>query len=189
MDIYEKATELHILIFPEEYDYMKDSYSEMLLREKGENPTSLEYQEKIKTKRKLLGVPQLTENGMSLDNTTYVICLNEIIVNENGTTTDWTEKLNQLSLVTNLEKINFQIETNKKSLFIEDIDPENPETWTDLMIENAYKKMVAVDKWELEKSIPFEEFKMMIFEDKGFARLNAPRKGMDTVDYNPWITS
>jgi hypothetical protein len=96
MNNYEKATKLHIVIFSEEYDYMYDSYSDMLLRNKGENPMSLEYQEKIKTKRKLLGVPQLTENGIPIDKSTYDICLNEIIAIENGTTTDWTEKLNQL---------------------------------------------------------------------------------------------
>lgn len=181
-----KVRELHALIFPEEYDYMMDSYSDSQDRKKGINPMSSSYIEKIKSKRAYLGVPQLSESGMAIDNTTYKICQIEILARAEGKKTEWTEKINEISVNIALENEKLESEINERHKPIENIDRGNPETWTEIMIVNSYKRMEAADRWELEESISFEEFKKLLFEDKNFAFSNAPRKGMESPDYNPW---
>jgi hypothetical protein len=99
-----KVRELHALIFPEEYDYMWDSFAESKDRNKGVNPMSSSYIEKIKNKRTALGIPQLSESGMPVDTTTYEICKNEILARAEGKKTDWTERIEQLALNASLEK-------------------------------------------------------------------------------------
>lgn len=68
------------------------------------------------------------------------------------------------------------------------IDPEDPHTWSETMINNSFAQMEAADKWELDRTMRFEEFKELLFNDKDFARTHAPRGKMDQYDYNPWRT-
>ena len=56
------------------------------------------------------------------------------------------------------------------------------------MINNSYALMEASDRWELDRTMPFDEFKAKLFSDPDFAAENAPRAGMEREDYNPWKT-
>lgn len=49
------ARELHVALFPEEYDYVYDSISEAKARARGENPMNVEYIEKTNNRRAKLG--------------------------------------------------------------------------------------------------------------------------------------
>jgi hypothetical protein len=49
------ARELHVALFPEEYDYVYDSISEAKARARGENPMNVEYIEKTNNRRVELG--------------------------------------------------------------------------------------------------------------------------------------
>lgn len=49
------ARELHVALFPEEYDYVYDSISEAKARARGENPMNAEYIEKTNNRRVELG--------------------------------------------------------------------------------------------------------------------------------------
>ena len=80
------------------------------------------------------------------------------------------------------EELNKQIDL--KMYPLKGIDPENPITWTEIMINNCYNKMVAADRWEMETSMDYEDFVKEINRDKHFARSNCPRYGMDKEDYN-----
>lgn len=73
--IHEVARSLHAELFPEEYDFMFDDNWDVKLRDKGINPMSAEYIEKVKRKRELLGVSMLSENGMAKSNDTMQICI------------------------------------------------------------------------------------------------------------------
>jgi hypothetical protein len=70
------ARKIHSDLFPEEYDFMYDSYADAKSRNMGENPMRKEYADKVNKRRAELGVPPLTENGMAPnDNNSFEIAL------------------------------------------------------------------------------------------------------------------
>ena len=71
------AKSIHVEKFSEEYDFMCDSCLEASERKKGINPMNQEYIEKIKVKRKKLGVSQLSDSGMSVSMDSFDLCLSE----------------------------------------------------------------------------------------------------------------
>jgi len=71
------ARSIHAEKFTEEYDFMYDSGVDAKERSRGINPMSQEYIEKIRMKRKELGVAQLAENGMPASDDSYRVCLEE----------------------------------------------------------------------------------------------------------------
>ncbi len=73
--IKNKAKMLHSEMFPEEYDFYYDSISDANDRNRGINPMSQEYIEKVDRKRQKLGVSSLTNNGMPNSNDTLQLCL------------------------------------------------------------------------------------------------------------------
>ncbi len=75
--IDELARKIHIEKFPEEYDYMHDSSWDISDRNKGINPMSQDYIDKIRKKRDALGVYQLSESGMPVSNDTMLLCIDE----------------------------------------------------------------------------------------------------------------
>lgn len=75
--IQKLARQIHTERFSEEYDSMYDDHADVADRKKGKNPMSEEYIEKVTNKRKVLGVTQLTGNGMSESNDTWELCIQE----------------------------------------------------------------------------------------------------------------
>lgn len=71
------AFSIHAEKFPEEYDFIYDSYVDANSRRKGVNPMSQEYIEQIREKRNSLGVSQLSDNGLAVSKDTFVLCENE----------------------------------------------------------------------------------------------------------------
>ena len=67
---------LHVSLFPEEYDYMSDSNVDIRNRNKGINPMSTGYIQKIDDKRRVLGFSLLSSSGYATDNETLDFCLN-----------------------------------------------------------------------------------------------------------------
>lgn len=78
------ARSIHAEKFPEEYDYMYDSFADLKDRQKGINPMSQEYIDKIRKKRSEIGVAQLDEDGTAVSDETYKLCLAEAKVLING---------------------------------------------------------------------------------------------------------
>lgn len=76
-EIKENGQIIHSEKFPEESDYYYDSRYEAKDRAKGINPMNKEYIAKIIEKRKKLGVTQLAENGMPVNNETDILCFDE----------------------------------------------------------------------------------------------------------------
>lgn len=52
----DRISELHIKLFPEEYDFTQDSISDAKDRRRGINPMSVEYQDKVNKRRLAMGV-------------------------------------------------------------------------------------------------------------------------------------
>jgi hypothetical protein len=180
----ENARELHELLFPEETDFMWDSVADMKDRERGINPMSKEYVERIKTKRNMLGVPQLTENGMPVDETTYKLCVAEVKAEHEGKTTPWTEKFKKLKAEALEEKRKHKERMDELQRHAPGIDPTDPNTWTETMFKNLYELEVAVNSWELNDSIEYDDFKKKLFMDDNFRALHIPKSGMEKDDYN-----
>ena len=59
--------ELHVKLFPEEYDFVYDSGVDANRRRLGENPMSEDYIKRMNDKREKLGFLPLTQNGYSQD--------------------------------------------------------------------------------------------------------------------------
>ena len=76
-NIKELADEIHLEKFPEEYDFYYDSGVDVKERNKGINPMSQEYIEKVRIKREMLGVSQLSESGMGVSDDSYKLCEKE----------------------------------------------------------------------------------------------------------------
>ena len=70
--------ELHRQLFSEEYDYFGDSYSDARDRAAGKSPMNKDYQEKVRKKRALLGVDQLSESGMPMSELSLEFCKKEV---------------------------------------------------------------------------------------------------------------
>jgi len=68
--------ELHVKLFPEEFDFFYDSNVDARRRERGENPMCEEYINKMNEKRVKLGFLPLSENGYAQDsNKTKEYCV------------------------------------------------------------------------------------------------------------------
>ena len=77
MKIEELARSIHAEKFPEEYDFMYDSFLDKKERESGINPMNKEYIDKINSKRAALGVSPLSESGLPNTNDTMTLCIEE----------------------------------------------------------------------------------------------------------------
>jgi hypothetical protein len=76
-EISELARKIHIEKFSEEYDFMYDSNVDANERDRGINPMSKEYIERISKKREALGVSPLSESGMPISDDTMILCIEE----------------------------------------------------------------------------------------------------------------
>ena len=176
--------QLHIELFSEEYDFMYDSIADSNDRARGINPMSKKYQLKVAKKRKRLGVSLLSSSGIKKDDSSLQLCIKESEARKNNTSTNKTIIIN--AELSKIRKEKSEREINFKMYPLKGIDPEDPSTWTETMINNCYNKMVAADQWEMEKSMSYEDFVKEIHSNKSFARSNCPRGGMDKENYNPW---
>ncbi|WP_351015713.1 hypothetical protein [Shewanella sp. AC91-MNA-CIBAN-0169] len=68
------ANDLHSTLFPEEYDFMYDSYADANDRKKGINPMNLAYADRMNQKRIDLGVSPLGSNGNKDHSTSIELC-------------------------------------------------------------------------------------------------------------------
>jgi hypothetical protein len=75
--IKELSRKIHRERFSEEYDFMYDSNVDANDRDRGINPMSKEYIERINKKREALGVSPLSESGMSISDDTMDLCIEE----------------------------------------------------------------------------------------------------------------
>lgn len=71
------AKEIHFELFPEEYDFMMDSNSDVRDRRRGINPMSEEYTQRVNARRKALGVPPLAPNGLPSCNASWEVAYSE----------------------------------------------------------------------------------------------------------------
>ena len=173
--------ELHRQLFSEEYDYFGDSYSDARDRAAGKSPMNKDYQEKVRKKRALLGVDQLSESGMPMSELSLEFCKKEVEAAEQDKQTDKTAFV--LQILQEIEDDRKELmekhyaQANKTVELRKTIDVRDPSTWTDTMIENSYALMERADMWELNSTMPFEEFKAQLFSDPDFAEANAPKAG------------
>jgi 5'(3')-deoxyribonucleotidase len=70
-----------------------------------------------------------------------------------------------------------------------DIDFSDPDTWGETLLKNRYKLYKAVEEWELEEPISYEEFQVKIRNNKEFRKRNLPYIEMLDPDYDPWDTT
>lgn len=61
------ARSIHHEWFPEEYDFMMDSYSDAKDRRRGQNPMSAEYTARVNARRAEFGIKPLGPDGMPVD--------------------------------------------------------------------------------------------------------------------------
>jgi len=183
---YKNAKKLHLALFSEEYDYMGDSYADSCDRNSGKNPMNQEYQAKVNRKRELLEVSPLSSGGLSADESAMEFCIKEIQAARLNKETDYTKIALQCLKEIQEDNHTLHEEIEARLTLVKGIDPEDPRTWTKTMINNSYAIMEAGDRWEMESTMPFEEFTERLFSDKNFARKNAPRGKSDQDDYNPW---
>ena len=73
------AKEIHVELFPEEYDHMMDSISDAKDRRRGINPMSADYAAKVNARREGLGVSPLGDNGMPIDNSSWDVARAETL--------------------------------------------------------------------------------------------------------------
>ena len=189
---YISADQLHKDLFYEESDSFYDSYADAQDRKRGKNPMNLEYQEKVNAKRKALEVSALDSSGLKVDDSSWHRCVEEIDALKKGEKTKYTDLINDFLQENKKEKGEFQNsieDTINKTIELRNtLDVRDPSTWTKTMINNSYALMEASDRWELDRTMPFDEFKEKLFSDSDFAAAHAPRAGMEREDYNPWKT-
>jgi len=73
--------ELHIKLFPEEYDFLKDNDVEFEKRNNGKNPKSEEYIKEVNERRIKNGFLPMDQSGYAVDDSTKEYC-EKIIANE-----------------------------------------------------------------------------------------------------------
>ena len=176
---YVSADKLHTDLFSEEYDGMfleKDGWSQ-------------EHTAKLNRRRARFGVSPISSHGSTKDNSSMEFCEREIKAAKANQETKYTAIVLDILKEIKEEKQKLQEEIKAQLTVVKGIDPEDPRTWTETMINNSYERMAAADRWELDTPMPFEEFKEDLFSDKDFARSHAPRGKMGQDDYNPWATS
>ncbi|MCM0612182.1 hypothetical protein KFJ24_06785 [Marinobacter sediminum] len=71
------AKEIHLELFPEEYDFMMDSTADVRDRRRGVNPMNPEYTERVNARRKKLEVPPLSPNGLAACRTSWEVAYAE----------------------------------------------------------------------------------------------------------------
>ena len=167
--------DLHKELFSEEYDYIF-SYN---------NPWSQEHTAKLNRRRARLGVSPISSDGSTDDNSSMEFCEREIKAAQANQETKYTAIALDILKEIKEEKQKLQEELEARLTVVKGIDPEDPRTWSETMINNSYALMATADRWELDTPMPFEEFKEKLFNDKSFARSHAPRGKMDQDDYNP----
>ncbi len=67
----QKARELHVAIFPEEYDYQYDSIADWSDRSRGISPMSSDYIERVNARRQEFGFGPVDPVGITHDIDTY----------------------------------------------------------------------------------------------------------------------
>jgi len=172
---YKSAKYLHEELFSEEYDAI---YLE-------EDGWSQEHTAKLNRRRARLGVSPISSHGSTDDNSSMEFCEREIKAAQANHETEYTAIVLDILKEIKEEKQKLQEELEARLTVVKGIDPEDPRTWSETMINNSYALMAAADRWELDTPMPFEEFKEKLFNDKSFARSHAPRGKMDQDDYNP----
>jgi len=178
------AENLRRELFPEEDDYYWDSILDNKERSRGVNPMCEDYQLKVEQKRKTLGVSPLASNGMAADNSSLNLCIEEVKARSRNETTDKTDLIKKYLDIQNQENEANKKRIEQRSAYIENIDRENPDTWTDVMINNAYDLYCFVEMWEMDPRMPFDEFKDELKNNREFCKENAPRNGMDSKDWS-----
>ena len=176
---YKSAKYLHEELFSEECNRIyleKDGWSQ-------------EHTARLNRKRARLGVSPISSHGSSKDNSAMEFCEREIKAAQSNQETKYTAIALDILKEIKEERQKLQEEIEARLTVVKDIDPEDPRTWSETMINNSYALMAAADRWELDTPMPFEEFKEKLFDDKSFARSHAPRGKMDKDEYNPWATS
>lgn len=168
--------DLHKELFSEEY---KSIYLE-------KDGWSQEHTEKLNRRRARLGVSPISSHGSTKDNSSMEFCEREIKAAQANHETEYTAIVLDILEEIKEEKQKRQDEIEARLTVVQHIDPEDPRTWTDTMINNSYALMAAADRWELDTPMPFDDFKEKLFSDKDFALSHAPRGKMDKDDYNPW---
>ena len=171
--------DLHQKLFSEEYCYIFVSDND---------PWSEEHTAKLNRRRAQLGVSPISSGGSTSDNLSMEFCEREIKAAQSNEDTEYTKIMLKILKEIQEEKLKLDEEIKARSAVVKGIDPENPRTWTETMINNSYDRMAAADRWELDTPMPFEDFKEKLFSDKDFARSHAPRGKMNQDDYNPWAT-
>ncbi|MCT7433513.1 hypothetical protein [Aliarcobacter cryaerophilus] len=76
------VNELHVKLFPEEFDFYYDSSVDANRRRLGENPMSEAYINRMNEKRVRLGFLPLSENGYSQDSEATLEYCKKLITNE-----------------------------------------------------------------------------------------------------------
>lgn len=69
--IQNRARELHMQLFPEEFDFMSDSSSDANRRERGDNPMSTEHIDKTNSRRAKLGFEPFRVDSKGLNDDTF----------------------------------------------------------------------------------------------------------------------
>jgi hypothetical protein len=87
-----EARKLHGDLFPEEYDFMLDSSTDVRERRKGNNPMSDEYTEKVSRRREELGFERLSSNGFAVSDETSVFVRQMLRDGKRQTLVDLIEK-------------------------------------------------------------------------------------------------
>lgn len=176
---YKGAHHLYKELFDEELNYIFVS---------DDDPWSEEHTAKLNRKRELLGVSPISSGGSTRDNSALEFCKREIKAAQSNEETEYTKIALEILKEIQEEKQRSQEEMVARLAVVKGIDPEDPRTWSETMINNSYARMAAADRWELDSTstMPFEEFKEKLFKNKNFARSRAPRGKMDQENYNPW---
>ncbi|MEZ4694768.1 MAG: hypothetical protein R2837_12455 [Aliarcobacter sp.] len=76
------VNELHVKLFPEEFDFQYDSSVDANRRRLGENPMSEDYINRMNEKRVRLGFLPLTQNGYPQDSEATLKYCKKLITNE-----------------------------------------------------------------------------------------------------------
>lgn len=163
---------LHDMLFPEEYDFMYDSYADARDRDEGINPMSKEYQEEVNEKRaELLDEKQISP---------LEFCSLEVeALMEEKKTASTDSMLKWIGIkIAKTDEIKELI--YEQSLYAPGIDTNDPSTWTDTMFKNLYKLEEAAALWDLEDvEYTFDEFKQLLLQVPEFRKFRIPKKGME----------
>ncbi|MCK5500856.1 MAG: hypothetical protein KAI82_06325 [Tritonibacter mobilis] len=83
-EFFKKVGELHLELFPEEYDFMLDSGADLKMRKQGVCPMSQIYLNRVNLRRVSLGVPEISGVEMSLFEESWDFCLKKVLAEQAG---------------------------------------------------------------------------------------------------------